>query len=167
MTRSAEAAARMRAAFKSQGWGRNDVSVRSSNYSMGSSVTVSVKSARVDFAIAERVAESEEHVSRDQFGDILSGGNFFVFVNLDSDFREAMAQPWLEPIQNALANVPEDGSSQLFTVEGADAVWAAVGRQQGSWLGQLWCGSEMVSDFSPDCVTSAACVLAMRMQNAQ
>ena len=164
---TAEAAARIRAALKSQGWGRKHVSVRSRSYSMGSSIDVFVKSLEVDFETVERVCECEEHIDRDQFGDILSGGNMFVFVHWDDDVREEMSAPWIEPIEAALAKVPSEGSSELFVVEGADSVWAAVGRREGSWMAQLWVGSRMVGDFTPDHVKGGAFQLACEIRQVQ
>lgn len=165
-TKSAEAAKRMRAAFKSQGWGRNELSVRCSNYSMGSSVRISIKSPLVDYDVVERVAECEEEVRRCEIThEILSGGNFFVFVEWDYEVRDEMAAPWVEPIQSALANIPDRGS-ELAPVVGADALDAFVGRPEGQWLAQLWLGPYMALDFTPDCVTGAAFTVALRMQEA-
>lgn len=162
MTQSAEAAARMRAAFKSQGWGRNEISVRSSNYSMGSSVRISIKSPIVDHDTCEQVAGCEEIVHRcEMSGDILGGGNFFVFVEWDWEVRDEIAAPWVAAVETALALVPK-GSSELHDVKGAEALRACVERSERSWLAQLWIGRRMVLDFTPDCVTRAAFTLGLR-----
>ncbi len=166
-TKAATAAARMRAAFKSQGWGRNEISVRSSNYSMGSSVRISIKSPLVDYDTCERVAECEDEVRRCEVThEILSGGNFFVFVEWDWQVRDELAAPWVEPILAALGGVKADSYSELAPVAGAEALDAHVGRREGSWLAQLWIGPRMVLDFTPDCATGAAFALALRMQEA-
>jgi len=81
-TSAAEDAARIRAEYKAFGWGRREISVRSSEFSMGSSVDVRILSPKVDVAkateIARRIAES---IRRDErSGEILSGGNRYVEV---------------------------------------------------------------------------------------
>ena len=78
---AANAAKNIRAALKSElGANRNGVSVRCSNYSMGSSVTVENKDAALPFAVVEEIANREEDIRRDGYGDILSGGNRYVHV---------------------------------------------------------------------------------------
>lgn len=57
-------------------------SVRTSLYSMGSSINVRWVDGPVQKDV-EEVIRKYEQVSRDQWGEILSGGNMYVFANRD------------------------------------------------------------------------------------
>ena len=85
LTRTAQAAADIRANLKAAGIPARAVSIRSDNYSMGSSIRIVVKSAAVSFKAVEAAARGHEKVSRDDNGEILSGSNRYVDVSLDSD----------------------------------------------------------------------------------
>lgn len=167
------AAARMRAAFKSQGWGRKHVSVRSSNYSMGSSVHIEVKSGEVDERVCERVAECEESISRDQWGDILGGGNFFVFVQLDSDYRNEAAAPWVEPVTAALKQAQSPpgigfcrNGGTFAPIIGAETVRGEVATVANKWLAELWLNGTKETDFDPENFTGAAFCVARAIAQA-
>ncbi len=153
----------MRAAFKSQGWGHKEISVRSSNYSMGSSVRISIKSPVVDRRVAEQIAGCEESISRCEIThEILGGGNFFVTVAWDYEVAAEMAKPWMEPIKAALAQV-KHGETRLIPVNGAESVDACVGYGAGSWLAQLWVGRHVAVDFTPDFPNQGAFTLALKL----
>ena len=55
-------------------------SVRSDVYSMGSSININY-SGDIERSEVEKVVQKYEQIDRDQYGEILSGGNMFVFVN--------------------------------------------------------------------------------------
>jgi hypothetical protein len=57
-------------------------SVRSSDYSMGSSINISWTDGPTETRV-KPIAEQHEEIRRDHFGEILSGGNRFVFCNRD------------------------------------------------------------------------------------
>lgn len=100
-TTTAQDAKAIRTSIKKDlGFGPKDVSVRSSNYSMGSSIRVSVKSADAALKLAEieAIANPKESVRRCGYsGDILSGGNRFVFVNIDSQAARDVAARFIDP----------------------------------------------------------------------
>lgn len=97
---SARAAADIRAALAKAGFGRAEVSVRSSSGSTSSSVRVSIRKARVPLERVEKIADQFEKVDRDQAtGEILCGGNTYVFVDYQSGAlaaEEAIAQRQLD-----------------------------------------------------------------------
>lgn len=108
----AEDAARVRALYKKRGWGRNEISVRAQSYSMGSSLHVRIKSPSVDFAEAERIARSAESIDRDQFGEILSGGNRFVEIGYTRECEQIIARRVLGALEEALAQNAPRGTGE-------------------------------------------------------
>ena len=105
----AVAAKRIRDALKAKGWGRRHVSVRAKSYSMGSSISVTILDVSVPRAEVETVANGEEHVDRDEQGEILSGGNRFVFV----DYDRAALEPLVSRVDAQLAGVEATGRAVL------------------------------------------------------
>ena len=77
-----EHAKAIRTALKSQGITSRQVSVRSSLYSMGSSIDITIKDASISLTRIEDIASGHEHVRRCELsGEILNGGNRFVSVD--------------------------------------------------------------------------------------
>ncbi len=87
----AEAARQIRARLKAAGVPARAVSVRSSSYSMGSSIYVKILDLSVPFAVVNDAAKGEESISRDDNGEILGGSNRYVSVDVDSDAITAAA----------------------------------------------------------------------------
>ena len=104
-TTCTEDAAAVRAALKLKGLGRKHVSVRSDQYSMGSSLRIRVLDPAVRIADVRAIAETKERISRDQFGEILNGANRFVFVDYDHAVEKALAASWLSRVEAAIAQV--------------------------------------------------------------
>ncbi len=91
LTSSARAAKEIRDELRAAGVPARAVSVRSDNFSMGSSVNVEIKSLDVSYAVVEAGASKHDRVSRDGFGEILGGGNMYVTVRVDDDAINAAA----------------------------------------------------------------------------
>lgn len=104
-TTCTEDAAAVSAALKAKGLGRKHVSVRSDQYSMGSSLRIRVLDPAVRIADVRAIAETKERIDRDQFGEILSGGNRFVFVEYDYTVEKVLAASWLSRVEAAIAQV--------------------------------------------------------------
>lgn len=83
---AAEAAKLIRSSLKAKGVPARAVSVRSDH----GSINVSVKDENVSLSMVKAIAYEHESISRDSFGDILSGGNRYVFVRLDDDMVKAV-----------------------------------------------------------------------------
>ena len=83
----AEAAKNIRSSLKAKGVPARAVSVRSDS----GSISVVVKDSSVNYSMVKEIAQGQERVSRDMYGDILSGGNRHVFVRLDDDMVKAVA----------------------------------------------------------------------------
>lgn len=113
-----EASALIRAELKKRGWTSKHVSVRSDQYSSGSSIRVEIKDPGVPLSAVKATAEAQEHVRRDGFGEILSGGNRFVSVEYSQAAKEIHGRRWADAVQRAVNRFPEGGSNALFEVEG-------------------------------------------------
>lgn len=107
MKTTTDEAANLRAALKAKGFSSRQVSVRADYYSMGSTLRVQIKDARVPFVLVKRLAEAKERIDRDQFGEILSGGNRYVSISLTAEAAKAKAAPYLEAVQKAAEKLPE------------------------------------------------------------
>lgn len=116
---AAEDAALIRAELKRHGWGARHISVRSEEYSLGSSITVTIKAAGIPLATVREIALRAEHVRRCEVtGDILGGGNRYVSVSFDRDLLASVAARF-RPVLDALSVRPEgDHSLADFTVAG-------------------------------------------------
>jgi len=115
----AEDATTIRAELKRRGWTSRQVAVRSESFSMGSSITVTIKAAGIPLATVHEIAERAEHVRRCEVtGDILGGGNRYVTVHFDRVLLASVAARF-RPALDALP-VRADGDHSLadFTVAG-------------------------------------------------
>jgi len=99
---SVETAKKIRESLKAAGYGPKRVAVRNHSYSMGSSVNVTVKDATANLKEIEAIAHENENVRRCEYsGEILSGGNTFVFVAWSREAEQAMAEPFLAAAEAA------------------------------------------------------------------
>ncbi len=157
MTTQERAKAIRQALKREHGWTAKHVSVRSHLYSMGSSIRIVIKDATVLRPAVERIANEHESVRRCEYsGDILSGGNRFVFVEYSEEARQAMAEPYKAPVSAAMAELAPDDDRTLKPVKGTGA---HVGRNS-KWLFGLWIDSRMVLDFNEHEVATAAATIA-------
>ena len=96
-----EIAAEIRKDLKKLGYTPRQVSVRSEYFSMGSSVSITVKDITCDFDAIDRIARSYERIRRCEYtGEILSGGNTYVSVSWDWALRQAVAEPYLSYVKS-------------------------------------------------------------------
>jgi hypothetical protein len=95
-----EAAASIRQALKAKRITSRQVSVRADQYSMGSTIRVDIKDARIQKAMVEEIAKAHERVDRDSSsGEILCGGNRFVDVHYTSEAIAPIAAEVLALLQ--------------------------------------------------------------------
>lgn len=141
-----ESAAEIRAALKAKhGWTSRDVSVVSDSYSGGSSIHIKIKSPTVSKLAVEKIANGEEHVRYCEYsGEILSGGNRFVFVDYAEEALAALGAPYVAAVSAAIAATVV-GSNSLTPIAGTPF---HLGRPETHsltlWgerhLGQWWSG---------------------------
>lgn len=129
-------AARIRSNLKAAGIPAKAVSVRSRHTG---SVEVVVKSLAVDFRKVKEIAQQEENIRRcEATGEILSGGNTYVFVTLgDEALDEAMKEVKVPDDFNSFPGSPaffknfevyKDGVDYIVYRTDADWRWTHVAR---------------------------------------
>ena len=109
--------AAIRQALKNLGISSRQVSVKTDYYSMGSSIRIKIKDASVSSALVEKIANEHESIDRDQSGEILSGGNRFVFVDYTPEAEAALSAQYLDRVKAALAQIHDN---YLIPVEGTN-----------------------------------------------
>lgn len=92
MTTVAEHAKQIRKTLKAAGISSKQVSVRSESYSMGSSINITIRDLSVPYAVVKAAASEHERIDRDENGEILSGCNRYVSIDLDHDAVKAIAE---------------------------------------------------------------------------
>lgn len=148
----AERAAQIRAAYKVAGI---KASVIASNYSMGSSITIRVRSG--SFKRAEEIANEHESISRCKItGEILSGGNRYVDVMPDGDLVDALRDKHRPAVEAALRAVVMAEVGVLQPIAGTPfAISWAGGR------GNIWNNERRPAQF--DSLLNAEYLLANLM----
>lgn len=111
-------AAAIRAALKAKHITSRQVSVRADYYSMGSSIRITIKDPNVRASVVRSIAEPHESIDRDQFGEILGGGNRFVSVHYDHATLETMGARYLPQVQAAAAQLSGADDRSLVDVDG-------------------------------------------------
>lgn len=147
---STEHAASIRATLKAHGISSRDVSVKTDYYSMGSSIRITIKNPAVSSLLVETIANPHERIDRDGFGEILSGGNRFVFVSYSLDAQKALAAPYVAKVDAALAQADDNS---LVPVEGF--AHCLVGRGRCGYGLSLWGADGHIGEFN-DAETAAA-----------
>ncbi len=132
---------RARAMLKKAGYNARQVSVRWRHYS---SIIFTVRCAKVDIDTVKEIAGHVENIHRDQWGEILSGGNTFTGVQITDDVKRAVAEPFLFPAFTAIMEAKglgKDkwaqvaGSPVIVTFDGHSYEWSASGVYRPGWLG--------------------------------
>lgn len=86
---SKQKAAEIRKQLKTLGYSARDVSVRSDH----NSLDITIRRNGLDVKAIKAIANSHENVSRcEASGEILGGGNTFVFIRFDDEVTETMTQ---------------------------------------------------------------------------
>lgn len=98
-----ELGAKIRADIKAAGIPARAVSVRVSDAGYETAVRVSIKDINVDRNVVERIAMRYREVDRDErSGEILAGGNTFVFVDYDYDVIRSAAAQYMDQAQEII-----------------------------------------------------------------
>jgi len=120
------------------GWNAKQVSVRISRYSMGQSINVTIKDQQVPGRIVKAVAQDQESIDRcPASGEILSGGNTFVFVDYDYDALLDLA----DLLADELAGIDEAKGGWIL----GELIW--IGTDNGAWA-SIATGSDMTRAVS-------------------
>lgn len=158
MRTTTDEAAALRAAYKAHGFSSRMIGVRADYYSMGSSLHVTIKSPAVPYRWAHDLAEGKERIDRDQWGEILSGGNRFVHCSHDGATAKLLADRHLAAVKDAMAAIDqEESQNTLLPVVGCTDTY--IGRTQFGRY-SFWCGGSHA--FEAGDATHAAYLLALR-----
>jgi hypothetical protein len=114
---TAERSKAIRAELKRRaGLTSRDVSVVSDVYSGGSSIRIAVKNPAVSTRFVKAIAEAHESIRRDHFGDILEGGNRFVFVNYSAAVMDVFRARYLPAVTAAMALRDGESDTSLIPI---------------------------------------------------
>lgn len=103
MSYNRELGAKIRADLKAAGIPARAVSVRVSDAGYSTSVSVKIKDISVDRAVVEKIANRHEDISYDErSGEILSGGNTYVWVDYDYDTIRNAREQYIEQAQEII-----------------------------------------------------------------
>jgi len=108
-----EKTADIRAKLKALGYSSRDVSVR---VTPGGSIRVEVKNPDADFGKIREVATAHESIRRDGWGEILSGGNTFVFVEWSREARKARSDRYIDRVEAAIFELEREGRGSNILV---------------------------------------------------
>lgn len=112
MLTTAESAKKIRQEIKTKlGYTSRQVSVKSDNYSMGSSINLSIKCKEAIYKKSEigAIAKKEESIDRDNAtGEILSGGNTFIHVGIDWELKESIIDAEREDVKKIIEKSSQD-----------------------------------------------------------
>jgi len=103
------------------GWTAKQVSVRLSRFSMGSSVSVSIKTADIPLPLVKAIAEGFNQIDRCSItGEILSGGNLYVTTDYEHGALDALAETFQGQI------VPGFRFGSLEVVDKRSGGWMSI-----------------------------------------
>ena len=133
-------AAEIRKTLKAKyGWTSRDVSVVSDLYSMGSSIRVKIKNPAVPKSAVAAIADTHESVRRCAYsGEILSGGNRFVFVEYADEALAVFRATWLPAVEAAAAKLSGSG---LVPIEGTPYLLRSRDHRGYSLWGESFIGN--------------------------
>ena len=135
MTESLTIADELRAKLKQAGYNARMVTIRHEHYSMGSSVHATIRSAAVDSRRVRAILETAEDISRDGFGEILSGGNRYVSLHYTDEVQEVYGRRHADAVDAALAELDKAGKGALIPIAGTALL---VGWDEHRYRLSLW-----------------------------
>jgi len=139
----------VRAELKANGINSRQVSVRTDNYSMGSSIDVTIRDADIDPEQVVPIAHKVERIDRCEItGDILNGGNTYVHVQYTEDAKAERCAELAAQITELMPTL-EAGSNSLLPIgdteyslgagdwDGMYTIWSDHFIQQGTTAMEL------------------------------
>lgn len=100
-----ETAQQIRADLKAAGYKARDISVRCNNIGYSSAVRITIKKANIRKSDIEAIAKKYENIDRcDISGEILLGGNTYIFVDYDNDVFNHVYENYLEIAEDFIEN---------------------------------------------------------------
>lgn len=112
---------KIRKALKEAGFASKDVSVRVKDCGYSTSVDLTIKNPLIRYTEVEEVAERFNSYERDEkTGEILEGGNTYIFLGYENGLLAEVAEPLLETAQMVLSSGKYDG--RIIAKNGANSV---------------------------------------------
>lgn len=138
LTGTALKAKQTRDEYKRRGWTARDISVRTSLFAGGSSISVEIKNPSIPLDVATEIANENESIRRCEFsGDILSGGNTYVSVGYSWACEQKMAERWVGRVEDAMiahAELGDEGRTRLLRITDH----CMIGRASNGFGFQIW-----------------------------
>lgn len=145
---TAEHAATIRQELKKKhGWNSRQVSVKSDCYSLGSSIDITIKDARINLSDVEAIADPHESIHRCEItGDILGGANRYVRVSYSHDAMTQRSERYIRVVKDAAAKRENESDNSLIPIEGTKYL---LGKTQHGHF-SLWSDSFLCQAYSPE-----------------
>ena len=131
-THIAEIAKQIRKSYKDIGLTSKDVSVKSSSYSMGRSISVKAKSPEAIKRLEELkdIADSYKVIRRDYYtGDILNGGNTYIHCEIDFRVQNKLE----EMIFSIMEEAREEATSKPDGYAEIESLGFSIQNDNGHW----------------------------------
>jgi hypothetical protein len=147
----------IREALKAAGYGQKRVGVRNSSYAGGSSVTVTVKDHKADFKQIDKIAHQVERVRYcEHSGEILSGGNMFVFVHWGKEAEAAFAAEHIDAVKATFEKLPSIPQNSSIPIPGTPILMGYGGGKdvnlwhadKSSLQATVWTGNGDLTDVA-------------------
>ena len=101
-----DSAIELRKLLKERGWNSRKVGVRSGRCTYSGEINVTIKDPAVPYHEVKKLASGFESISRCHVsGEILSGGNTYVDVNLAENVVKVLEARYLEAVKAAVAKI--------------------------------------------------------------
>lgn len=112
----------IRKALKEHGWNARAISVRVGDAGYSTSVSVKIKDLTINKREVEKIVNAHESIRYDErCGEILEGGNTYVFVEYDWEAMHNAAKAYMEQAQEIIDNNKEAcTATKVFEKDGVE-----------------------------------------------
>ena len=114
---AASIADKIRQELKALRYGTRQVSVRTSGAGYSDSIRITIKDVSINEKEIEKIADKYESIRYDDYtGEILSGGNLYIFVEYDYNVVQNAAEPYRELAKEVIETAGNE-SKTVFIME--------------------------------------------------
>lgn len=151
MKTNRELSTEIKAILKQNGIKRNEVSVRVSDCGYSTSINIKIKVPTISRRMIQKLLNHYEDIDRDEFnGEILQGGNTYLFVNYDDNVfnSEEVINKYLPLAQKTIDSITETDSF----IKIADGLFYYEDKQTGEKTVRQTLSNEPCSRFCDDVI---------------
>ncbi len=145
--------------IKELGYNQRQVSVKEGGGSLSWSFDVTVRDPKVNMEAVERAVKNHESVDRCQAsGEILSGGNTFIFVRATDEVKAVWASEFLPVIQVAserLVTLEKNQGANINDNYSLSRGYNGYGYRLTYWKNKETCGNSVGYEYMTDLSTVA------------